>query len=139
MSMLASFKLSILLSTAIFSASAHAGTGCLDTMFRDSFETLSMNVYEVELVVSDLGSRSASFQLNGGETITAVGDGIYCFSEQIHGGQTYQVAITEQPATDSVCGGDLTGTATSRVSIAIACNLDRTEWDQFNWDQADWN
>ena len=137
--MLAGSKLPILLSTAIFSASAHAGTGCLDTMFQDSFEDLSMNAYEVELVVNDLGSRSASFQLNGGETITAAGDGIYCFSEQIQGGQPYEVAITEQPATDSVCGGDLTGTATSRVRIAITCNLDRTEWDQFNWDQADWN
>jgi len=131
-------KLTLLLPAALFGASAHAA--CVDSVFRDSFEDVSMNLYEVELVVSDLGSRSASFQLNGNEILAVTVDGTYCFAEQVQGGEPYEVAITEQPATGPVCASDaLTGTATSRISIPIACTSERTEWDNFDWDGAEWN
>jgi hypothetical protein len=120
-------------------APAFGGTGCLGTLFRDGFEDVAQNRYEVELVVSQLGARSATFQLNGGETLTATGDGTYCFAGQVQGGQPYAIAITAQPATGDACGGDLTGMAAAPVRIAISCTLDRTEWDQFDWDGANWN
>lgn len=132
-------KLLLMLSAAIFSASAHGST-CLDSLFQDGFEDVSTNVYEVELVVSDLGSRSASFRLNGSATITVAADGTYCFAEQVPHGLPYEVSITGQPDSGNVCGSDtLTGVALSRVSIPIACTFSRTEWDAFDWDQANWN
>lgn len=136
--MTAAFKVFLVLSAVTLSTSAQAA--CMDTVFRDGFEDLANNFYEVELVVSDLGSRSASFQLNGNEVLNVTADGTYCFAEQVQGGEPYQVVITEQPATGPVCASDaLTGTATSRISIPIACTSDRTEWDNFNWDEANWN
>ena len=122
----------------LVAASAY-GQECSTPLFRDGFEQLAQNRYEVELVVTGLGSRSASFQLNGGEIITATGDGSICFAEPVQGGQAYEVAITEQPATGDVCGGELSGTASGPISIAISCALERTEWNQFNWDEANWN
>lgn len=123
----------------LVAGSAQGQSTCLDTVFRDSFEALAQNRYEVELVVSQLGARSASFQLDGAETIVANEDGRYCFTEQVQGGATYEVSITEQPASGTVCGGDLTGVATVPISIAISCNFSRTDWNQFDWDQANWN
>jgi hypothetical protein len=127
----------VLANTVLWPVSASAN--CLGTLFRDGFEDVAQNRYEVELVVSQLGARSATFQLNGGETLTATGDGTYCFTERVEGGQPYAVAITAQPATGDACGGDLTGTAVAPVRIAVSCTLDRTEWDQFDWDGANWN
>lgn len=124
---------------ALTSAASFAEATCLGTVFRDGFEDVFGTRFEVELVVSRLGNRSASFQLNDGETITAEGDGTYCFTQQTQGGQAYEVAVKAQPETGGACGGDLTGVATSRVSIEVSCDLDRTNWDEFNWDEADWN
>lgn len=118
--------------------SAH-GQACSDRAFRDSFEALTQNRYEVELVITGLGSRSASFQLNGGEVLDVDSDGAFCFATEVQGGEDYNVAITEQPSTGDVCGGDLTGVATSRLSIPISCTFSRTEWDAFDWDGANWN
>ena len=122
----------------LMTLAAHA-QACSDTLFRDSFEALAQNTFEVELVVTGLGSRSAAFQLNGHEILEVTSDGAFCFGTEVQGGESYAVTITEQPASGAVCGGDLTGVATARVSIPIACTFSRTEWDQFNWDQADWN
>jgi hypothetical protein len=126
------------LTVALTAFSAH-GQECSDTLFRDSFEALAQNRFEVELVISDLGSRLASFQLDGGEVLNVNSDGVVCFATEVQGGENYTVAITEQPASGDVCGGDVTGVATARVSIPISCTFSRTEWDQFDWDGADWN
>jgi hypothetical protein len=119
-----------------FSAQAQE---CSDSIFRDSYELLPQNRFEVELVITGLDSRSAMFQLNGGEVLDVDSDGLFCFETEVQGGEGYTVAITEQPASGDVCGGDLTGVATSRISIPITCTFSRTEWDLFDWNGANWN
>lgn len=137
--MIISSRFWLLLPAAIFSASAH-GAACVDSLFEDGFEDVSANVYEVELVVSALGSRTAEFRLNDNETISVTDDGVYCFATKVPHGQLYDVSVTRQPDSGTVCGSAaLTGVATARVSIPVACTFNRTEWDAFDWDQGHWN
>lgn len=128
------------LGLALLSGQAVAGAGCLDALFADGFEASAMARYNVVLVVSQLAQRSAAFQLDGGETVTATGDGSYCFAQTVPGGQPYSVAIIEQPANGGACGGDaLSGIADGLVTIEIRCDFPQTRWDEFEWDGADWN
>lgn len=125
---------------AAVAAAAQADSDCLDIVFDSSFENPNTSRFEIGVVIEQLGARTASFQLNDGETVTATSDGGFCFSETIQGDDPYLISVTEQPEAGLACAVDVPiGIVTGTVRVTVSCDLTRTDWNEFSWDNTHWN
>lgn len=128
------------LGLAVLVGSVHADGDCLDVVFDSDFEPIASSRYEIGVVIDQLGARTASFQLNDGEIVTASSDGGFCFSETIRGNDAYLISVTDQPATGLACAVDVPiAIVTGAVRVTVTCDLTRTDWNEFSWDSTHWN
>ena len=77
--------------------------------------------YSIGGTISGL-SGSVTLQNNGGDSLTTATNGDFTFANELLGGETYLVTVSNQPATQTCTVGNDSGTATADVTdITVTC------------------
>jgi hypothetical protein len=116
---------------------------CRDRVFYDGFEASAPIRWQVAIEVSAIGpaslGRSATFGLDGLETLSFDSDGTASFERVVVNGDGYRFEVASQPATGGVCVlENASGTVSGPVTVRATCDSDQSVWDRMIRDEDSW-
>ena len=87
--------------------------------------TCTTNSYTVGVNLSGLAGGQVQFQLNGGDTLTSVSDGVATFAGMLASASTYDVSVTTQPTSPwqtCIVSAPTGSVVAANVSLDVTCS-----------------